>query len=585
MPVKLSTRVSKRQQALVGIWLLIVLLMLPNLVWLFYSQAVSTWVTALILPLILIAALFALLGRVPWLACLLIAPFAVLAPLEAFYIANFRVPSTPRVIATIRATNLEETRTFLGPHPLLLVVIPLLALVLALLTSRWAFASRLRWRGKLPACIALVTIAIPVAMALTGLVSAKGPLNKRLHAASQPLQAAAQIIQQSYPFGLPERFRQYQRNWRATHSRTRRLDQPQFLATRTRPQPEQRQVYVLVIGESSARGHWQLYGYHRPTNPALSQQHNLIVLQRMITSWPETIAAVPTLLTRKPITSSKPDWQAASFLRPMQEAGFQTWWISNQYPLQRSDSPVAAYVYQSNRVVWVNHDKADVESNSYDGDLIPPLKHALRASARDLFVVLHMMGSHRQYNNRYPPAFARFTPTQADTTQAPKKGPDRLRRIRNSYDNSILYTDHVLKQIIQVLEHSHAVTALWYESDHGELLPSATCDKNGHGFGTRHEYEIPTLFWYSGAYAQHFPDRVEALRANAGKRSLSADTFESLIDMAGVTFLGHDKGWSLFSPEWRYHPRIVGQTRQTNFDTAQFGPNCGTVRPAAASRR
>ena len=62
-------------------------------------------------------------------------------------------------------------------------------------------------------------------------------------------------------------------------------------------------------------------------------------------------------------------------------------------------------------------------------------------------------------------------------------------------------------------------------------------------------------------------------------RTLSADTFESLIDMAGVTFPGHDETWSLFSPDWHYHTRWVAQTRHIDFDTAHFSKNCQRVPP------
>jgi hypothetical protein len=97
------------------------------------------------------------------------------------------------------------------------------------------------------------------------------------------------------------------------------------------------------------------------------------------------------------------------------------------------------------------------------------------------------------------------------------------------------------------------------------------------------EYEIPALFWYSDAYGQHFPQRVTALRANAGKRTLSANTFESLIDMAGVTFPTHDERWSLFSPQWHYHTRWVAQTRHIDFDTARFDKTCERVLPGASA--
>lgn len=565
-----------RRVALCAIGLLIALLMLPNLIWLDYSQALATWVQALVLPIVLLALLFAFLGRWPWLACLLLAPFALLAPLEAFYVATYQTPSTAKVIATLATTNLQEARGYVGPLLLVLIAAPLAGFVLALFAAWLSRRSRLLWRDRTREWIIAIAIATPIGIFAVGASVTSGNIGTRVDAANGMLSTVVDSFQQGFPFGIVQRYGEYRREWASMRKDARKFQDFTFHARRMRELPGQRQVYVLVIGESSARDHWQLFGYGRTTNPELSKLRNLVPITRMVTSWPETLAAVPQLLTRKPITSSQPGWREPSFLPAMQEAGYTTWWISNQYPLGKFDSPVAMYAYEAQHVVWLNHTATWDNPGGRDEDLIRPLKAALASSQHDLFIVLHMMGSHAYYDYRYPHAFARFTPTQSDR----HSDVTRYARIRNSYDNTIVYTDHVLAAIIDALKHSGAVTALWYESDHGELLPSPGCDKQGHGIGTWHEFEIPALFWYSDAYQRDFPRRVATLRANAGKRSLSADTFESLIDMAGVAFPGNDETWSLFSPRWHYRTRWVSQFWRANFDDSVFGKKCGVVMPA-----
>ncbi|HTA63940.1 MAG TPA: sulfatase-like hydrolase/transferase, partial [Xanthomonadaceae bacterium] len=198
-------------------------------------------------------------------------------------------------------------------------------------------------------------------------------------------------------------------------------------------------------------------------------------------------------------------------------------------------------------------------------------------------------------------AYKHWRPTQSDPDEADNGSSDSsdddsgsessdddndaesVERARNSYDNSILYTDHVLASIIGILREDGAVTALWFESDHGESLPTATCSMEGHGNGTHYEYEIPALFWYSDSFAATFPERLAAMHANANKRTMSADTFESLIDLAGVDFPGHDPSWSLFSTQWRYRPRIVNRPSQGDIDTATFSKDCGVVQPSGVA--
>ena len=84
-------------------------------------------------------------------------------------------------------------------------------------------------------------------------------------------------------------------------------------------------------------------------------------------------------------------------------------------------------------------------------------------------LVLHQLGNHGpSYFRRYPAAFARFTPAcENDDLQHCTR-----EQIVNAYDNALLYTDHVLAQLIARLQaHADSVdSAMLYVSDHGESL-------------------------------------------------------------------------------------------------------------------
>lgn len=75
-------------------------------------------------------------------------------------------------------------------------------------------------------------------------------------------------------------------------------------------------------------------------------------------------------------------------------------------------------------------------------------------------------GSHGPlYYKRTPDPFAKFQPTcrQADFSKCTQE------EIVNAYDNSIVYTDHILNSLIEVLG-AEKSAALMYASDHGESL-------------------------------------------------------------------------------------------------------------------
>lgn len=562
-----------RTFAVGAIAILILLLMLPNLIWLASASGIVVWVEALIVPTMLLLVWYALFGAWPWVACLLLTPFAALAPLEAFYIFQYHHPTSAEIIATIIATNPRESREYLGP-----LLIPLLScmaagLLIALLAAWLSYRAHLRWTHRARAWILVVALFTPLIVVIVAAASVNGGIGVRTNSGERTLISLAAPIKQGYPFGIFQRVAEYRDEWIAMRTDAAKLATFRFHAARI-GHLGARQVYVLVLGESSRRDHWQLFGYDRATNPELSNLHNLVPIPRMLGSWPESIAAIPLVLTRKPIASMSVAWKEASILRAMQEAGYTTYWISNQLAIGAFDSPVSMYAYEAQHVEWLNH-ASWTAPGSYDGNLIQPLRDALHDSNKDLFIVLHMMGSHINYDYRYPAAFRHFLPMYSNRNTNVAAG----ERIRNSYDNTILYTDHVLAQIIGVLRNSGAVTALWFVSDHGETLPTPTCSKMGHGIGSRYDFQVPALFWYSDSYAQAFPQRVMSLRSNAGQRTLSASTFESLIDMAGISFPSHDETWSLFSPQWQYHARIVNPMWQTDYDKADFGKGCEIVLP------
>ncbi|GAB2535314.1 phosphoethanolamine transferase [Rhodanobacter koreensis] len=565
-----------RPLTLSALFLLLVLLMLPNLIWYAYQPSLQTAIEALFIPGILLLALFALLGNLPWLACLLLAPFVLLAPIEAYYVAIYHHPTSAEIIGTLVASNPRETREYLGAALVPIGLGLLAALALALLAAWRSARERLRWRGRVREWVLALVAGTPLATLAVAMIATSGSLHQRMRSATVLASTFTAAIEPGYPFGLFQRVHVYHREWTAMRTDAARLDAFRFHARRI-TQVHQRQVYVLVIGESSRRDHWQLFGYTRPTNPELSRMSNLVPIGDMVTSWPESLQAIPLVLTRKPITLASPTFGEASILRAMQEAGYETYWISNQLAIGKFDSPVSTYAYEAQHVKWLNH-ASWTAPGSYDEDLLKPLRDALGDSTHDLFIVLHMMGSHTGYDFRYPAEFKRFRPTMADAGSEAST----LARQQNSYDNTILYTDHVLASAIDILRQSGAMTTLWYASDHGEMLRTATCSLYGHGLGTRYEFEVPALFWYSDTYAHQFPERVAALVSHSRDRTLSASTFESLIDMAGVDFPGHDESWSLFNQHWQYRPRIVSSYWQADFDKADFGKNCPLVLPGPA---
>jgi len=586
-----NTARSNRTSALL-LFTVALLVVLPNLVWLGCSDrlylAHSTpyiLMTAVMPALIIVPGLFAILGRWPWVSAALCLPFLALVPVETAYIVRYGDPTSYSIIATILESNSREAIDFLGA-----LIWPLLAAVVACVlfgavAAVYLYRSGYTWTHRsrvwvLTACV--TAAAMPYVLAL-----AHPPQATNATATASGASAASNLspevplwmrkIEPSFPAGVVVRLYRYHVEWQAMRRSVDQLHAFEFHARQTANVSE-RQIYVLVIGETGRRDRWHLYGYERATTPELEALPNLIKFDDMISPWPASRMSVPLFVTRKRAAETKASFDERSIMHAFAETGFETYWMSNQLAVGEFDSPIAVVAHDAEHVAFYN--VADWgQAGNYDDVLLAPLKAALATPASKLFIVLHTLGSHANYAFRYPPAFERFTPSLRGLTDPDYYVLANAQRSSNSYDNSILYTDHFLAAVAGVLRESNAVSTMWYAADHGEDLITPECKFAGHGNGTIYDFMVPAVFWYSDSYARAFPAELARLRQHSVEKITTENLFESMIDMAGLDFPGHDRTWSLFSDQWQPHQRLAHALFDVDFDGADRSSKCQMLWP------
>jgi glucan phosphoethanolaminetransferase (alkaline phosphatase superfamily) len=112
----------------------------------------------------------------------------------------------------------------------------------------------------------------------------------------------------------------------------------------------------------------------------------------------------------------------------------------------------------------------------------------------------------------------------------------------NSYDNTIRYTDFVLDSVIERMEKRCAMVI--YLSDHGESL-----GENGywlHAAGAEETKYPACIIWYSYAFAQQYPDKIEALHANKNNHYRTDFLFHSVLSAAGISVADKDSTIHIF---------------------------------------
>lgn len=309
-----------------------------------------------------------------------------------------------------------------------------------------------------------------------------------------------------------------------------------------------KEIYVLVIGESSRYGNYSLNGYNRPTSPLLDKQKNLVSYSKALTTSNLTNIAIQQILTRA--TPDNPDiaYKEKALPDAFIECGFSTAWLASQSSSDRFVKRITAdmdYTFFST----TDFDSAD----NYDGKLLPHLDSVLSLDKQKQLIVIHTLGSHFRYNARYPESFCRFTPSLHDNTGYDVVSPSNKEMLVNSYDNSICYTDYVLNEIIRKVDAEKAVSAVVYLSDHAENLYDDERNLAVHGNTEPSIYElhIPLFIWTSAAYRYARPEKVEAIEDHKEKKVSTSNLFHSFLDIAALSYPEEDKGESVASPEFR----------------------------------
>ena len=91
-----------------------------------------------------------------------------------------------------------------------------------------------------------------------------------------------------------------------------------------------REVYIYISGEAALAMNWQLYGYDRETNPELARIDDLVVFRDMLTQSNTTHKSVPLILSSVRTDEHEELFRRKGLPALFNEAGFDTWFISNQ---------------------------------------------------------------------------------------------------------------------------------------------------------------------------------------------------------------------------------------------------------------
>ena len=305
---------------------------------------------------------------------------------------------------------------------------------------------------------------------------------------------------------------------------------------------------VLVLGESARSDRFSINGYGRNTTPQLEQKKHLISFKDAYSLETYTIGALNSIFKLHPNKNEN------TLISIFKDLGFQTDWVT----LQSFRSAINNIASEANNVVTKEMILQNSNSILRDDDVIPFLKKLLKKnSANNSFIILHTHGSHYTYDDRYTEDFKKFNPTCTDVNNASifkrifqRNFCEYKEESSNSYDNTILYTDHVLSEIINELKPYKAMFI--YISDHGESLGENGIYLHSYEYSKapKEQLHVPYLLWFSDNLLNSDPlikRKLEIAKENANKKVDQSTVLYSLLDCINVQSNFIDKEKSICS--------------------------------------
>lgn len=289
-------------------------------------------------------------------------------------------------------------------------------------------------------------------------------------------------------------------------------------------------VVVLIVGETARSENFALNGYGKNTTPLLSKRDDVISFQNTTSCGTYTAFSIPCMFSNM----ERKNYDEASALRQenildiLNKQGINVIWLDNNTGCKgvcnriENENITKKYINIGSKLCQ--------DGGCYDEVLVKELAIKLQHLDKDSLIVLHPLGSHGpNYYQRYPEQFRTFTPT-CDTNQITNCDSGSL---VNTYDNTIVYTDYIINQTIELLQskQNNYNTMLIYLSDHGESL-----GENGlylHSFpysiAPAQQTKIPFILWISQHLAKLNRINTACIKNHAKQDLLSHDNLFHLL--------------------------------------------------------
>ena len=304
---------------------------------------------------------------------------------------------------------------------------------------------------------------------------------------------------------------------------------------------DNKELMIFIIGESARSANFSLGGYGKnDTNFYTKNEPNLIFFPNVTSCGTGTLHSVGCMFSVNTAKTYTKNENSENTLDVLKRVGVDIAWISGNGAHGKCQGVC-------NRIDRTRQYYLDGYDENLLGILKNELNYVTRSDVRNAaklgfkkkrLIVLHLHGSHYRYFERYPQEFKRFLPACEDMNF---KNCD-YDSLVNSYDNSLLYTDYLISEIIKLIKNQDGRVGLIYVSDHGESLGEDGIFTHGAVYSTapRFQIHIPMII-----YANRESD-VEILRGKQDDNLSHDNVSSSIFGFFGIETVEYNERLDLF---------------------------------------
>ena len=330
-------------------------------------------------------------------------------------------------------------------------------------------------------------------------------------------------------------------------------------------------LIVLIIGESFSKYHTPIYVPDAlPTNPRLGrlkQDGNLIPYTDVVTTSNLTSNVMRYMFSMWDEEYNDNWTQHTLFPAIFRKAGYSVWYLTNQFAINSSElwNSIGGTIFNKPDLSECLFDWRNEDLKQYDGELFDLMPDTTSLFKKPTLLIVHLMGQHVNYKERYPEEFEHFKANQINN----RFGGAKARQVIAEYANATLYNDFVVDSIWSIVKGHDAVGI--YMSDHGEEVydwrdfHERTDENQMSREVAKYQFETPFMFLMSDKFITNHPEIAERIRKSSGKPFINSRIKHVLLGLGGIETDEYKPGHDILSDRYdTNNVRFIGN--HTDYD-------------------